>query len=49
MQIVVCVSLLVVYGRLYYVVGDCQLNVEERQFKLTDGKSEFFSCSVSVN
>ena len=36
MQIVVCVSLLVVYGRLYSVVGDCQLNVEERQFKLTD-------------
>ena len=31
MQIVVCVSLLVVYGRLYSVVGDCQLNVEERQ------------------
>ena len=42
-QIVVCVSLLVVYGRLYSVVGDCQLNVEERQFKFTDGKSELES------
>ena len=30
MEIVVCVSLLVVYGRLYSVAGDCQLNVEER-------------------
>ena len=43
MQIVVCVRLLVVYGRLYSVVGDCQLNVEERQFKFTDGKSELES------
>ena len=38
-----CVSLIVVYGRLYFVVGDCQLNVEERQFKYTDVKSELES------
>ena len=43
MQIVVCVSLLVVYGRRYSVVGDCQLNVEERQLKFTDGKCELES------
>ena len=30
-----CVSLLVVYGRLCSVVGNCQLNDEERQFKFT--------------
>ena len=36
MGIGVCVSLLVVYGPLYFVVSDCQLNVEERQFKFTD-------------
>ena len=38
-----CVSLLVAYGRLYSVVGDCQLNVEERQFNFTDGKCELES------
>ena len=38
-----CVSLIVVYGRLYFVFGDCQLNVEERQFKYTDVKSELES------
>ena len=43
MQIVVCVTLLVVYGRLYSVLGDSHLNVQERQFKFTDGNCELES------